>query len=107
MCAVIPRHLGKGAKTPPPLHPPLERPEPGIEPVPAACSVSPLHHDQRETALSLCNPIAQDWETSLSHWTIPWTGRFAAGPRMRSRLFMIAVCLPDAEGPATEDGHGG
>jgi len=96
MCAVIPRHLGKGAQTPPPLHPRLYRPATGIEPVPAERSVSPLHHDQRETALSLCNPIAQDRETSLSPWTGPWTGVFAARPRPGLRI----------PGPATEARYG-
>lgn len=92
VCAVIPRNLGKGAQKPPPLHPPLERPDMGIEPGPAARSVSPLHHDNGVTALSPLIPIALDRETSLSPWTVPSTGRFAAGPRPGLR----------APGPAQE-----
>jgi hypothetical protein len=70
----------------------------GIEPGPAARSVSPLHHDQGEISLSPWNPIDQDRETSfafgLSPWTVPWTSRFAAGPRPGLR----------APGPAREAG---
>ena len=91
VCAVIPRNLGKGAQTPPPLHPPLYRPPAGIEPAAAECSVSPLHHDHEETSLSPWNPIDQDRETSLSPWTAPSTSRFAAGPRARPPAAFAAM----------------
>lgn len=76
---------------PPPLHPRLGRPELGIEPVPDARSVAPLHHATRETALSPVYPIAQGRETSLSPWTVPSTSRFAAGPRVRPPAALAAA----------------
>jgi len=109
MCAVIPRHLGKGAKKPPPLHPPLAAPPycgagtvPPVQHGSASClldirgttrdlpatrgkweiALSPLNPIPRmENSFSLRPPIDQDRETSSLPLDRPIGHRFAVGAR--------------------------
>lgn len=78
MCAVPPRHLGKGAQMPPPLHPPLDiagvrvsNPEPAIDAFSRCRSGAAWRHgpgrpgrrakphQEREIPLSLFNPCGR------------------------------------------------
>lgn len=105
MCAVPPRNLGKGAQTPPPLHPRLDIVADQASSLTAPIgTVPPAHRGQRENSFSPWNPIDRGRfrspptprsafgacgmtapidhaENCLSPWTAPCTGIIAARPR--------------------------
>lgn len=99
MCAGSPRHLGKGALKPPPLHPPGNRPGTGVEPSPAGRSVSPLHDDQRASlpfgnlayacSARTCTRAFAPWTTTQGRLRSPFgkpiDQRFGAGRASRAR----------------------
>lgn len=87
MCVVLPHLLARGTRWRVPRCIPSGQNDAVQWPCPMACGVTPLHGSgrsrvigrriaaaplARETSLSLCNPIEQGLEMSLSTCTKPW-----------------------------------